>query len=112
MDARYVHENYVITGKDRNLKGVYLTLWDHAQQVCGQNYDFLKATQTKDWQWNGPQVTREYPPENEINKIHPDMNGFRTVPYKVHLTYVDAKGRVTKVENFTAVEKLPPNFKK
>jgi len=112
MDARYVYENYLSTGKDPNLNGAYLALWDHVQQVCGQNCEFLKATQTKEWQWNGPQVTREYPPENEINKIQPDTNGFRIVEYKVHLTYIDAGGLATKVESFSAVEKLPSNFKK
>lgn len=112
MDARYVYENYLLTGKDRNLNGAYLTLWDHAQQMCGKQYDVLKATQTKDWQWHGPQVTRGYPPESEINQIQPDGKGFRTVEYKVHLTYRDPGGRVTKVENFTALDKLPKNTKK
>jgi hypothetical protein len=112
MDARYVYENYLLTGKGRKLIGAYLTLWDHAQQMCGKQYNVLKATQTKDWQWNGPQVTREYPPESEINQIQPDGKGFRTVEYKVHLTYRDLRGRVTKVENFTALDKLPANTKK
>ena len=112
MDARYVYQNYLLTGKDRKLNGTYLTLWDHAQQMCGKQYDVLKATQTKDWQWNGPQVTREYPPESEINQIQPDSKGFRTVEYKVRLTYRDSVGQVIKVENLTAVDKLPTNTKK
>lgn len=119
VDARYVYEKYLFTEKDRNLKGVYLTLVGHAQQMCGEQYDVLKASQTKEWLWNGPQVTREYPPEREIHKIQPDSNGFRTVEYKVRLTYIDAGGRVTKVENFTTKEsypaeldKLPSNTKK
>ena len=111
MDARYVYENYLLTGKDRKLNGAYLTLWDHAQQMCGKQYEVLKATQAKNWQWHGPQVTREYPPESEINQIQPDGKGFRTVEYKVHLTYRDIGGHITKVENFTALEKLPPNIK-
>ena len=80
--------------------------------MCGEQYDVLKATQTEDWQWNGPQVTREYPPESEINQIQPDSKGFRTVEYKVHLTYRDPGGIVTKVDNFTAMERLPPSYKK
>ena len=112
MDARYVYENYLLTGKDRNLNGAYLTLEHHAQQMCGEQYDVVKAIQTKDWQWNGPQVTREYPPEREINQIQPDSKGFRTVEYKVRLTYRDSAGQVIKVENLTAVEKLPANTKK
>jgi len=112
MDARYVYENYLLTEKDRNLNGVYLTLVDHAQQVCGEKYDIYKVTQTKEWRWDGPQVTREYPPEREIEKIQPDSKGFRPVEYKVHLTYIDAEGRVIKVDNFTALDKLPASPKK
>ena len=112
MEARYVYATYLYTGKDRNLNGAYLRLWDYAQQMCGEQYDVLKATQTKNWQWNGPQVTREYPPEREINQIQPDSKGFRTVRYKVRLTYRGPGGHVTKVENFTALDKLLPNTKK
>jgi hypothetical protein len=112
MDARYVYQNYLLTGKDRKLNGTYLRLWVYAQQMCGEQYDVLKASQTKDWQWPGPQVTREYPPESEINQIQPDSKGFRTVEYKVRLTYRDSVGQVIKVENLTAVDKLPTNTKK
>jgi hypothetical protein len=110
--ARYVYGTYLLTGKDQNLNGAYLRLWYHAQQMCGEQYDVLKVTQTKGWQWNGPQVTREYPPEKKINQIQPDSKGFRTVEYKVRLAYRDPGGHVTKVENFTALEKLPPTIKK
>jgi hypothetical protein len=106
VEARYVYQNYLLTGKDRNLNGAYLGLWNNAQQMCGEQYDFLQATQTKNWQWNGPQVTREYPPEGEIQKIHPDSKGLRVVEYKVCLTYIDAGGRVIKVDNFNALDKL------
>jgi hypothetical protein len=112
MDARYVYQNYLLTEKDKNLNGIYLTLVDHARQMCGEAYDVYKVTQTKEWHWDGPQVTREYLPEREIHKIQPDSNGFRTVEYKVRLTYIDAGGRVIKVENFTALDKLPPEPKK
>ena len=112
MDARYVWGNYLLTGKDRNLNGAYLTLERHARQMCGEHYDIIKAIQTKDWQWNGPQVTRKCPPDNEIEQIKPDSRGFRTVEYEVRLTYRDSQGRVAKVENFTAFELLPPNPKK
>lgn len=112
MDARYMYENYLLTGKDRNLNGAYLTLEDHAQQMCGEQYDVVKAIKTKDWQWNGPQVTREYPPEGEINQIQPDSKGFRTVEYRVHLTYRDSVGQVIKVEDYTALDRLPPNPQK
>jgi hypothetical protein len=105
-------QNYLLTGKDKNLNGVYLTVVDHAQQMCGEKYDVYKATQTTEWRWDGPQITREYPTESEIHKIKPDSNGFRTVEYKVHLTYLDAEGRIIKVENFTAIDKLPPEPKK
>jgi len=106
MDARYVYENYFLTEKDRNLNGVYLTLGDHARQICGEKYDVYKATQNTEWRWDGPQVTREYPPESEIRKIHPDSSGLRTAEYKVRLSYIDAGGHVIKVDNFTALDKL------
>jgi len=107
VDARYVYQNYLVTEKDRNLNGAFIRLWDFATQMCGENYDALKASQAEGWQWNGPQVTREYPPDIEIDKLQPDSNGFRAVPYKVRLTFHDQQRRVTKVESFTAVEKLP-----
>ncbi|MGA3193309.1 MAG: hypothetical protein ABSD73_12550 [Candidatus Bathyarchaeia archaeon] len=112
VNARYVYQNYVITEKDQNLNGVHLALLDYADGMCGEHHDVLKASESTDWQWNGPQVTREYPPDNEIDKLQPDSKGFRTVKYKVHLTYRDQQGRVTTVENFTALEKLPTNPKK
>jgi hypothetical protein len=112
LDARYVYGNYVLTGKDRNLNGAYLTLEDHARQMCGEQYDVLKALQAENWRWDGPQVTREYPPEKELLKIQPDSKGFRTVEYKVHLLYLDKGGRVKKVENRSAVDRLPTNLKK
>jgi len=113
MDARYVFYYYLRTEKDNNLGEIYITLLDYAQQMCGEKYDDLyEATQNTEWQWNGPQITREYPPEEEIQKSLPDSKGFLTVEYKVRLTYIGADGRVIKVENFTALDKLAPNTKK
>ena len=109
VDARYVYQNYLLTERDKNLNGVFLTLWDHAQQVCGENYDILKATETKEWQWTGPEITREYPSGKEIQKIKPDGNGFREVQYKVRLIYKDAGGGVLKADNFTAIDRFPPD---
>lgn len=112
MDARYVYRNYVLSGKDRNLNGTYLTLEDHARQMCGEQYDVVKAIEIDGWQWDGPQVSREYPPERELAKIQPDSKGFRTVKYKTRLIYRDRGGRVVKVENRIATDKLPANPKK
>ena len=111
-DARYLYKNYFLTGKDRNLNGAYLGLVDHATRVCGEKFDVYNATQKEGWQWEGPRVKREYPPDTEILKIKPDSKGFRTVTYKVHLTYLDKDGRKIKVEDFAAEEKLPENFMK
>jgi hypothetical protein len=112
MDARYLYENYLLTGKDRNLNGAYLGLVDHAARICGEKFDVYNATQKRGWQWEGPQVKREYPPDTEILKIQPDSKAFRTVTYKVHLMYLDKDGREIKVEDFTAPEKLPQDFMK
>ena len=112
MDARYVYENYLLTQRDTNLNGVFLTLVEHAQLMCGEKFDVYKATQNTEWQWNGPQVMREYPPEKEINDIQPDSKGFRTVAYKVRLIYRDSKGIVIKVEKFPSLDRLPLNTTK
>ena len=112
IEARYVYQNYLLTGKDQNLNGVYLTLVDHAQQICGERYDVYNATQAEDWQWEGPQVIREYPTESEVLKIKSDNKGYRTIKYKVHLIYLDKDSRVKNVEDFNAIEKLPANIKK
>ena len=107
-DARYVRRTYLDIGKDRNLNGTYLALEAWARQQCGDGHDVLKAEGS---QWNGPEVTRKYPPDGSIEQIKPDSNGFRTVKYEARLTYRDPQGGVTKVETFTAAEKLPPDFK-
>jgi hypothetical protein len=113
MDARYIFQTYLLSGKDSNLNGSYLELVDHAQRICGEKYsDVLNATQAKEWQWEGPQVKREYPTDAEIVKIKPDSNGLRSVKYKVHLIYFDKEGHAVKVEDFNAVEKEPANLKK
>ncbi len=75
--------------------------------MCGKSYHVHEATMKENWKWNGPEVVRDYPPDSEIEHISPDSNGFRLVKYKVRLVYRDSQGRVMKVENFTAAEKLP-----
>ena len=80
--------------------------------MCGEKFDVYNATQNTEWQWNGPQVMREYPPEKEINEIQPDSKGFRTVVYKVRVIYHDSKGIIIKTENFPTLDRLPPNSKK
>ena len=111
VDLRYVYQTYLLTGKDSNLNGAYLGLFSRAQEVCGEKYDVIAARE-KEWQWNGPEVTRVYPPDSTIEKIKPDDKGFRIVEYRVQLTYHDRQGHSTKVENFSTLDRLPPNFKK
>ena len=72
-----MYRNYLPTGKDPNLNGAYLVLWDHAEHVCGAHSDALKASDAQDWEWNGPEVAREYPPDREIEDIQPDTKGLR-----------------------------------
>lgn len=110
--ARYVWQTYLVTEKDPNLTGAYLSLEIRAAEKCGEHYDVSNAVQLKNWRWTGPDVLRVYPPDNEIQQIRPDGRGFRTVEYKVRLTYRDRQGNVTKVENFAAFDRLPPNPKK
>jgi|GEM_PF-6720171 len=110
-EARYVYQTYLITGKDKNLNGIFLTLETQVNQMCGESYDGHKAITTKEWKWNGPEVERKYPADDKIQQIMPDSNGYRTVKYSVRLTYHDNQGHVTKTENFTAADKLPSNKK-
>jgi hypothetical protein len=109
MDARYVYLTYLLSQKDRNLNGTYLTLESNATQICGKGYDVHRAVHDTDWRWDGPAVTRKYPPDGEIAKLKPDDRGWRTVEYKVELVYRDPQGRpLAEVESFTAVDMLPP----
>ena len=107
VDARYIYFTYMRTGKDPNLNGPLLSIQSHAQRMCGEDYDIWEATTSEDWKWDGPEVVRVYPPDGEIEQITPDSRGFRLVRYEVQLVYHDQQGRVTKVENFQAHERLP-----
>jgi hypothetical protein len=110
-DARYVYLTYLRSGKDANLNGTFLALQQHAKEMCSQNYDVIKATETENWKWSGPEVLRSYPLDSEINRIAPDRNGLRIVKYKVRLAYVDSQGHVSKVENFTALDRVSADAK-
>ncbi len=109
VDARYVYQTYIGTGKDRNLTGTYLALLDNAQNKCGTEYDFsrvLHATKNPVWRWDGPEVIRRYPSDDEIKALKPDSNGVRSVPYLVTLMRRDSTGKTT-AETFTTVERIP-----
>lgn len=111
-DARYVWQTYLVTGKDSNLYGIQLDLESHAAKACGGRYNILKATQSKDWRWDGPAVMRVYPPDSKIRELKPDRAGFRSVEYMVRLSYVDVPGGATRIVSFTAPDRLPPDFRK
>lgn len=111
VDVQYVYLTYLITAKDSNLSGIYLVLSGHAQAMCGEKYDVTKA-QGEHWQWDGPEVTRTYPSDSTIERMKADDKGFRTVEYRVRLTYRDAEGRITKAESFSAVDRLQAIFNK
>ena len=111
-DARYVHFTYLLSWKDRNLNGTFLTLQQHAVETCGQSYDLISdATETKDWTWNGPEVIRTYPPDEVIQRISPEVRDGkpfgRWVPFTVQLVYHDDHGRVTRTENYASRELFP-----
>lgn len=108
VDVRYVYQTYIVTGKDNNLVGAGLALEQHAQQMCGDN-SFLAAEKVE-WKWTGPEIMRLYPPDAEIERIAPDAKGFRRVPYKVRLTFRDARGTVAKVEDYDATYLDGPPF--
>ncbi|HTC92876.1 MAG TPA: hypothetical protein VK699_05435 [Terriglobales bacterium] len=101
VDMRYVYRTYVVTGKDNNLAGVVLALQTHAQQMCGGNYNVWVVSEEQ-WRWNGPEVVRIYPSDEEIEKLKPNAKGFRTVRYRVQLLHRDTKGEVIRVDNFVS----------
>lgn len=115
VDARYVNDTYVLSEKDLNLKGTFLTLKMHANEMCKDKESVLEADTTwvykaidhENWQWNGPEVTRKYPSNAEIERIKPDTHNVRTVPFKVTLTYHDSQGRIVKTDTFAAHELEP-----
>jgi hypothetical protein len=106
VDARYVYQTYIRTGKDLNLIGTVLTLEKEISHMCGDGYP-VTSVQEQSWQWNGPEVTRMYPTDKEIAALKPDASGVRTVRYRVRLTHHNLQGRVTKVENVTFSERIP-----
>jgi hypothetical protein len=110
-DARYIYQTYLLTARDENLRGPYLVVEAHASEMCGKKYDVRKAAKGGS-QWNGPEVTRTYPPDAVIEQLRPDRDGFRSVDYAVRLTFRDPQGHVTKVENFIARDLLPPSLKR
>lgn len=117
-EARYVYLTYLLSGKDRNLNGIFLTLQERATERCGSpdyadpNYDVIhRASTTKEWKWNGPEVVRTYPPQGVIERISPETKDGkavgRWVPFTVQLVYRDAQGRVTRTENYSSREFEP-----
>lgn len=110
VDARYVHYTYVDSGKDRNLSGVVLTLVGNIEQMCGEtgkNLNGWEPLLARNWKWDGPEVVRSYPPDSEIDRIAPDSAWFRNVRYKLRLIFHDQQGQLSRVENFSALDRLP-----
>jgi hypothetical protein len=111
-DARYVYQTYILSQKDSNLNGTYLTLESETSEWCGKGYDVYQATRETGWRWNGPEVIRRYPTDSEIEQIKPNSFGARAVRYTVELVYRDSRGRRVSGESLTAVETFPPKGNK
>jgi hypothetical protein len=117
--TRYVYFTYVLSGKDLNLKGIFLDLQRNGADTCSRNpaeagdMDFISkidsATESKGWKWSGPEVVRTYPSDNAIARIKPsgEHGAGRWVPYTVQLVYRDAQGRVTRTEDYSSREFIP-----
>ncbi len=120
--ARYVYFTYVSVVSpqfDRNLTGVFLTLQKHAGEECGQDaaerldMSFIgkiqDATMLKDWKWDGPEVVRTYPADDVIKRIKPsgEHGSGRWVPFTVQLIYRDARGHVSRTEEYSSREFIP-----
>lgn len=113
IDARYVYSEYLLSGKDGNLRGPYLTLLRGISDQCGiEGETAIQKAQSKNWNWDGPEVVRGFPPNDVIKRIPPEPGQkavMRWVPYTVQLNYRDASGRVIQTENYSSRE-LEPVF--
>ena len=117
VDARYVWQTYLLPpksgplrGRDENLNGAELTLQINATHMCGEHYDVHRAVVAEEWKWNGPEVSRTYPPDDVLLQIKPDSGGMIHYEYTVVLLQRDSSGRVVKTESFTAREMEPVKF--
>jgi len=110
--ARYVYFTYLLTGKDRNLNGIYLTLERSAAETCGQEVGvIMDKAEDRDWKWDGPEVVRTYPSDEVIDRINPEMKDGkpvgRWIPYTIQLVYRDVRGNVARTENYSSREFEP-----
>jgi hypothetical protein len=119
VDARYVYFTYLLSEKDANLNGTFLTLQRDAEEQCSRDTaqrnaaDFIQniydAITSKDWKWSGPEVVSTFPPDDVIKRIKPsgEHSAGRWVPFTVQLVYRDAQGRVTRTEEYSTREFRP-----
>ncbi len=75
MDARYIWQTYLLTGKDHNLNGAELVLQRNVTLMCGEHHDVHNAVEVEDWKWNGPEVVRTSLPDDVLRQIKPDSHG-------------------------------------
>jgi hypothetical protein len=109
VEARYLNLTYIETAKDLNLTAALIDQVRLATEACGPNRDVEKALSDKQWEWDGPEVVRTYPPEDQIKRIKPDSRGMRHVPFTVRVVKRDAQGRVISQETFEALDLIPAN---
>lgn len=107
VDARYVWQTYLLTGKDRNLNGAELALQRNVTLMCGEHYDVNKAIDAEDWKWNGPEVVRTSPPDDVLRQIKPDSHGMVRYEYAVVILQRDSSGHIVMTESFTAHDIVP-----
>jgi len=107
MDARYIWQTYLLTGKDHNLNGAELVLQRNVTLMCGEHYDVHNAVEVEDWKWNGPEVVRTSPPDDVLRQIKPDSQGMIHYEYTVVILQRDSGGNVTKTDSFTAHDMVP-----
>jgi len=110
MDARYIWQTYLLTGKDHNLNGAELVLQRNVTLMCGEHYDVHNAVEVEDWKWNGPEVVRTSPPDDVLRQIKPDSQGMIHYEYTVVILQRDSGGNVTKTDSFTAHDMVPLKF--
>jgi hypothetical protein len=111
-DAHYVWFTYLLTEKDRNLRGVFFTLETKIRDTCGAKASASSPHLRRDWKWDGPEVVRTYPSKEVISRIQPDSQGRRWIPFTVQLVFHNARGDVIRTDTYSSREMdLPASLK-
>jgi hypothetical protein len=101
-DAHYVWFTYLVTEKDTNLRGIFYALADRIGNTCGAKVSASRPHTLRDWKWDGPEVVRTYPSAEVIDRIQPDSQRRRWIPFTVQLVFRNARGGVIRTDTYSS----------